>query len=217
MQHLRKQTNLKPAQNPKRCSTTCAVTTARRCALGTILPGSVLGLSSLPGAEGFAFADGVRKQTESCKGRAGSWKAFRSWERICLPAPHTGKGHGSWRQRMLGSPAVTYPQLHSNATDQGNTKRTPSPLNTESTEFSVIGPIQHMQASLLRVFSNTVMQPWNFKVLFKKKEPLNVSGIKQQNLNLSIRRHLWIVFLEIIVEFDNALLLYKVSASLATI
>lgn len=43
---------------------------------------------------------------------------------------------------------------------------------------------------------------------------LNVNPLENQSLNLSIRRHLWIVFLEIIVEFDNALQLYKVSAVL---
>lgn len=46
------------------------------------------------------------------------------------------------------------------------------------------------------------------------KTGLNASSLEKQSLNLSIRRHLWIVFLEIIVEFDNALQLYKVSAIL---
>lgn len=43
---------------------------------------------------------------------------------------------------------------------------------------------------------------------------LNARPLEKQSLNLSIRRHLWIVFLEIIVESDNALQLYKVSAIL---
>lgn len=46
------------------------------------------------------------------------------------------------------------------------------------------------------------------------KTGFNASPLEKQSLNLSIRRHLWIVFLEIIVEFDNALQLYKVSAIL---
>lgn len=43
---------------------------------------------------------------------------------------------------------------------------------------------------------------------------LKCDPLENQSHNLSIRRHLWIVFLEIIVEFDNALQLYKVSAIL---
>lgn len=46
------------------------------------------------------------------------------------------------------------------------------------------------------------------------KTGLNARPLERQSLNLSIRRHLWIVFLEIIVESDNALQLYKVSAIL---
>lgn len=51
-------------------------------------------------------------------------------------------------------------------------------------------------------------------LLYGWKSGLNASPLEKQNLNLSIRRHLWIVFLEIIVESDNALQLYKVSAIL---
>lgn len=43
---------------------------------------------------------------------------------------------------------------------------------------------------------------------------LNANPLEKENFNLSIRHHLWIVFLGITVESDNALRPYKVSAIL---
>lgn len=144
------------------------------------------------GSEGFVAAGNEGRRDRSFRvqtGRLGAWKAESG---ACRPST------ASWSrpQTPLG-PSPAHPG-----------KPAPPPR-------SILKQIQtHSPAR--RVFT-TATQPSNLKVLFKKREPLNVSGIRHQNLNLSIRRHLWLVFFEITVEFDNALLLYKVSASLAAI